>query len=169
MSERLPVRINAYRLAESGETLKGTLTSTRMARLNEVLAEGPLDITCELAFLKHGSTFILKGLITTEAVITCQRCLEPMQFAIDNSFELSLVQSEEEATRALSDSEPYLIMEDQLLELSNLLEDEVLLSLPGYPRHDSDCLPHDSGVVRLETNEIEEAANPFSVLEKLKK
>jgi len=64
-----------------------------------------------------------------------------------------------------------LLVEEETLLLSTLVEDELLLSLPDYPKHEYDCVVE--GVAKDIVSAFEEIApkkpNPFSVLAHLKK
>ncbi len=174
MPDRLPVRVNPYKLAEVGKTLQGSLPAANMGRLGEVLIEDALEIACTFVFLKNGNNFMLNAEVVATPVIRCQRCLQSMVFPLNHKFELIMVETEEQAERMLQELEPCVIAEDELLELSDLIEDEILLSLPSYPKHEHDCsIKGINGTsdaeVSSENNQADKKGiNPFSVLEQLK-
>jgi uncharacterized protein len=71
----------------------------------------------------------------------CQRCLKPVDVAIDSDRLLYLADSEADAERletALADEDFEVIVTSQTLDLAGVVEDEVLLSLPLVPMH-VDC------------------------------
>jgi len=79
-----------------------------------------------------------------------------------------LVNSLEQADRLASDCEP-LILEDDKISLNELVEDELLLALPDFPRHDYPCIDREG--VKPAVHDIDEqirSNNPFAVLAKLK-
>ncbi len=179
MPDRLPIRVNPYKLAEAGKNLQGLLSVTNMGRLRGVLIEDALDIATIFAFFKDGKDYKLHAEVEANPVVSCQRCLQPMTFSISSKLELVLVETEEQAERILQEgqaTEPCIVAENALLELSDLIEDEILLSLPSYPKHEHDCsiegMP--SYTDRDITSKVEDkqtdgnGKNPFSVLEKLK-
>jgi uncharacterized protein len=71
----------------------------------------------------------------------CQRCLKPVDVAVDSDRLLYLAASEADAERletALADEDIEVIVTGQTLDLAGVVEDEVLLSLPIVPMH-ADC------------------------------
>jgi uncharacterized protein len=69
----------------------------------------------------------------------CQRCLKPVDVAVESDRLLYLAASEEEAERlesVLADEEIDVMVTGQTLDLAGVVEDEVLLSLPIVPMHD---------------------------------
>ena len=73
--------------------------------------------------------------ISGEVGLTCQRCLGSMPYAVEHERTLYLARSEAELERldALPDSDA--IQAGERLSLVELVEDEVLLSLPLAPMH----------------------------------
>lgn len=127
------------------------------------------DIKVELKFDFAGHIPCIKGHITAELQLKCQRCMQPMTHTIDNDFKLGLVLNEEQMDKLPDDFEPYLVVEDSN-HLPDMIEDELLLSLPLVPMHEHECSEY------LNTEETqqedvnskkEEKENPFSVLKDL--
>src|SRR5699024_12580680 len=74
---------------------------------------------------------------STELQLTCQRCLETLQQQVNAAVNLIMVWSQE-TDQALPESyDPWLITEDKM-DVSTLLEDEILLSLPRSEEHTSE-------------------------------
>ena len=73
--------------------------------------------------------------ISGEAGLTCQRCLGSMPYTVEVERTLYLARNEAELERldALPDSDA--IQAGETLSLVELVEDEVLLSLPLAPMH----------------------------------
>jgi len=82
------------------------------------------------------------------AELTCQRCLAPMHWPIESSSRVALIASEKEADRVPEDLEPVLA-EDDRLRLRDLVEEEMLLTLPIVPLHADrkDCAAIDAAIV----------------------
>jgi uncharacterized protein len=82
---------------------------------------------------------------------------------------LGVVSSLHDAERLEIDCEP-LLFDGEKISFSALIEDEILLALPDYPKHNYDCIQQrsskDGG---YDNNSPTKATNPFSVLAKLKK
>jgi len=66
--------------------------------------------------------------------LRCQRCLKPLRWPVAVDETLTIVGSDEEASR-LEDPFATVLLEADVLELPALIEDEVLASLPLAPRH----------------------------------
>jgi uncharacterized protein len=74
----------------------------------------------------------------------CQRCLQPLELAIESDRLLYLAAGEPEAARleaALADEEIDVMVVGQTLDLAGVIEDEVLLSMPLVPMHDACVAP----------------------------
>jgi uncharacterized protein len=91
--------------------------------------------------------------------MVCQRCLEPVTVPIALHFDY-VVCAEESATLDDNDEVDWLEQSDAM-DISALIEDELLIALPIAPVHASLCKQ-----LNLESGE---KPNPFSVLKALKK
>ncbi len=97
--------------------------------------------------------------------LTCQRCLAPSmhELEIDRSFRF--VESEEVAQAQDDDSEEDLLVHQDRFDLLELIEDELLLSLPLVPLHERCPRP----LLDQSPEPIEREEHPFAVLARLKK
>ncbi len=170
---RLPVHVDPIRMAETGRILEGTMALSRMDRLAEALIfkpEGDASVRLEFGVDEQGIRNLLLR-IKTELVLECQRCLEPMSFPIDTQMQLAMVTSQGEAEMLPSDYEP-LLVGDEPLYLQDLVEDELLLSLPIVPRHPTDECPAGGAAQRsgdeMPQQDEKPKDNPFAKLADLK-
>ena len=72
--------------------------------------------------------------------------------------------------RLPEDYEP-LLVEEGKIPLKNIIEDEILLILPAFPKHPHTCFVQkfdNNSVVPLVSDEQSTPENPFSILAKLK-
>lgn len=169
MSDKLPELIDPLVLAERRAVLSGTLKATAFERLIELLNNVEVDVEIELEFTKQGKQPLVIGRIRSQLELQCQSCLQGLDWPVDISFRLGVVASLQEADRLEIDCEP-LLFEGEKISLNELIEDEILLALPDYPKHDYDCIGQRSSKDRdYEELEPGKANNPFSVLAKLKK
>jgi uncharacterized protein len=105
----------------------------------------------------------------TRLVLTCQRCLQPVQLPVTVERSFRFVNDEATAASEDEDAEEDVLAESRSFDLRELIEDEVLLAIPLVPRHVI-CpvvLPTSAGEAELEAGK-ERKANPFEVLEKLR-
>lgn len=108
----------------------------------------------------------LQGSVDAILKLTCQRCLELMQHEVCGQFKFGLITREEEAEELPTNVEPYLIEGDEQ-SVIDILEDELLLSIPIAAMHEEACsefLQQQKEERRVE----KEKANPFAVLKDLK-
>jgi uncharacterized protein len=102
-----------------------------------------------------------------DVVLQCQRCLRPLDEAVQVDRHFRFV-TDEDAAAALDDEiEDEVLVLSKSLNLRDLVEDEMLLALPLVPRHDvcPEAIPMQFGDVEA----VEEKANPFASLALLRK
>ncbi len=183
MSKALPEHIHPLRLVHHGESLAGSVVVEQMPRLVEMLHERASRGEFELRFgLDDGGRACVLGRIDARLVVLCQRCLKPMDIDVERDVRLALVRGNAEAA-ALDDTYDALLVGDEPVSLSGLLEDEIILAMPNFPRHPRGECEMPRGAVGVDhTDESGEGGkdyngdtagesgeeNPFSVLKSLK-
>ena len=168
MLDRLPVLIDPVNFAERGKRLSGAIEISELTRLSDMLLDNSGVVEIDVSFDKEGRLSTIQGEIKANLIVECQSCLKQFVLPISRNFKLGLVSSLEQADRLASDCEP-LILENEKISLNELVEDELLLALPDFPRHDYQCV--ERGEVEPAVSDIDEQLttnNPFSVLAKLK-
>ena len=167
MSDKLPNLIDPLLFAERRSVLAGAIKIAALERLSDEVLVTDGDVGVEVQFAKQGKLAVISGTIKAVLELECQSCLQALSWPIDLSFKLCVVSSLQEADQLEIDCEP---LDGEKVSLNTLIEDEILLALPDYPKHEYDCIARRSskdvdfdGESRTETN------NPFSVLAKLKK
>jgi len=174
MSSHLPDFVDPWRLSDLGKRFAGELELRRMARLGETLSNIEGSIAYDLEFGRDGKRRPrIKGRIRAVLALQCQRCLEQLDYPVETGFDLTVIETVEEAGRLSDEAEPVLAT-DGRIGLRELLEDELLLAIPQVPRHDPavcavdveamESVPPASQSPQKATNE----ANPFAVLSGLK-
>jgi uncharacterized protein len=165
MSDRLPIVIDPEYLVGRGSELKGQLPLSGFARLSESLVVDQGNVDISIAFGKEGDVKAIVGHITTELLLQCQSCLEPISLLVDKDFRLGIVRSDEHAGRLPSLYEPLLLNSEQIA-LSELIEDELILAVPDIPMH-GNCQPEQLTFGKID-NDVQTESNPFAILAKLK-
>lgn len=170
MSEKLPDLIDPLLLAERRAELSGEIKLASLERLSPLLINTEGVVNINVVFAKEGKRPIVSGNLKTSLTLTCQACLQALSWPIDINFKLGVVASLEEADGLEIDCEP-LIFDGNKVSLNALMEDEILLALPDYPKHGEDCIKRIGFETKDDRIKIEKAKaeNPFSVLAKLKK
>jgi uncharacterized protein len=69
--------------------------------------------------------------------LQCQRCLEPVEQALEVSRHFIFVRDEATAQALDTDSDDEVLANPDRLDLHELLEDELIMALPVVPRHET--------------------------------
>jgi uncharacterized protein len=170
-----PLHLDVAAFAEEGARLEGEWPLAALARLAEsAAADAPTPADAVRWFAQGESRPVRGGPAqvwlhlgaTGRIALQCQRCLQPVavELAAERSFQF--VAGEDAAAELDADSEDDVLALTRSLNMQELAEDELLLSLPLVPRHDR-CEPP----VPLEADDdvpFEEAPHPFAALAALK-
>ena len=167
MSPQCPERVDPERLAAQEASCNGSLQLDQFERLVPLLlnANGTVDFRFRFSRdTRHRP--LIEGRVETELSLLCQRCLEPYQLVVDADMTLVVVQGFDEAENLSAEFDP-LMLEEERLNLYQLVEDELLLSIPAVPRHDNCKVEVTEVGEPIETEKVSE--NPFEILASLKK
>ncbi len=168
MSNRLPDFIDPVRYADTKQALAGAVPFSRMQRLTDIVSNRDGVAEVELLFdVDAQGTRTVHGRVRTEVWLACQRCLQPMSLPVDSVISLGIIATEHDAERLPEAYDP-LLVGDQPLPLAELVEDEILLTLPAFPRHEAGVCVAATSVTQAPVAEAEEKPNPFAVLARLK-
>lgn len=161
----LPKTIDPYQFARSRGLLNGTLLLAEAQELNRwQTADGKGIIRAHLAgYTDRDSRPHLKGQLTTELELECQRCLQPLPWQADIRFDYRLIRSEAQDKQEYSETETLICAEDEL-DLAWFVEEEVLLSMPMIAKHEHCTLPKE---LTQASEKAEQKHNPFADLRNL--
>jgi len=122
-----------------------------------------------LAFGKDGSgRAVVHSSIKAELKLECQRCLKTMDHVVNAGSELALVRGPMEAEQLPAELDPLLAQENQVLQVRQLVEDELLLSIPLSPRHLAGTCQDNVVTAAEGAPDDEKIENPFAVLADLR-
>jgi len=175
MSARLPEFADLLRYADQRILLEGEIELGKMPRLLSSLtsSEGSVKVSLEFGVDEQRIRF-MRGAISTDLLLCCQRCMEPVEYPVAIEIAFALVKGEAEAERLPEGYEPYIVPEE-LPALAEIVEDELILALPIVARHEGEtvCAPQrhstDDNVEPQQVAEQDERENPFAILSGLKK
>ncbi|WP_435626716.1 YceD family protein [Candidatus Ferrigenium straubiae] len=158
--------IDSLDFAGNGRQISGEVPVAGLPRLLDSLegSQGVMKYTVRGGADKQGHPLLEVG-ITGNCRLRCQRCLGAMDHAVQ--IDTRLLLRDQASLDALDDEEEEeldSILADTHLDVLNLLEEEILLSLPIAPRHEF-------GACQATGLESERGAekNPFAALAKLKR
>jgi uncharacterized protein len=167
----LPKTLDPFKYADQNKILEGEIALHLMPRLAGMLVDTNGRVKVELEFDRDPQRLrILKGALRTTVNLMCQRCLQPVATDIESDFTLGIVYDDEQAQNLPRAYEPLLI-EDEKMVLLDVVEEELILSLPMFAYH-TDCDAEDyqkADESEFASEELEEKKpNPFEVLSGLK-
>ncbi|MCC2604136.1 23S rRNA accumulation protein YceD [Planctobacterium marinum] len=168
---RLPKQVEPPKCAMKRSDYRGVMATGDMLRLKEAVIEILDDVAVDLRFEidAQGLTFF-HGNMLTKVSLECQRCNKPFEYPIEQPFcytPISEGQSVEDIPEAY---DPVELNEHGEINILELFEDELILSLPLVAMHDEkDCSVTDAEMSFGEIEPETEQPNPFAVLKELKR
>jgi uncharacterized protein len=160
MSQRIV--IDSLVFAREASSLQGELRIADLTRVLDLLADsaGYLAYRAEGKMGPRNRAQIFLQL-DGKFSMCCQRCLEGVEYSLELRSLLEFVVDENELTQEEieDDSKDFLLMQKEL-DVTVLIEDEVILALPVAPCHESCAMP-DAGLGAAKVS-------PFSALTGLK-
>lgn len=168
-STPLPKQVDVRRLIAVDTTLSAREPLGKFARLADMLVSSEGDVDIHLHFYRdEQGTKRIDGEVKAQLQVPCQRCMQAMTLPVDSRFAAAAVWSDEESERLPKNVEPYIVGEG-LQDIRDLIEDELILSVPYASYHDLDECAVNYAPAEPEAPSAEAAKpNPFKVLEQLK-
>jgi uncharacterized protein len=158
---------DAYRLARTQETLRGVATMAQLPRLAQSVLDPSAQLRYEVAGRidpegHPGAVMTLRATLP----LRCERCNEPMQFALDRKVAFRFVGDEQELNALpIEDDDLEEVVGSYSMALLPWVEDEAILSLPLVPRHEDCAIP----LAADAEPRLEGRPSPFAALARLKR
>ncbi|MEO8386689.1 MAG: DUF177 domain-containing protein [Betaproteobacteria bacterium] len=130
---------DSLKLVHDRQCIAGSVPVAGLLRLAEGLqsSTGNLDFQIQ-GDVDGGNRPLLRLRVSGAVQLQCQRCLDDFDCAVDIDMALRLVAADALDTEYDDNpEEPDCIAASTALDLMALIEDEVLLALPAYPRHET--------------------------------
>lgn len=121
--------------------LSGEIELSRLKRLAGLLSSASGSVQASLRFRQEqGGWLIIDVEYDTTVQLVCQRCLEPVDYHVQDRVEMALLESAALEQHLPEAYEP-LVLENERLMPAMLVEEEIIISLPIIPRHErvQDC------------------------------
>ena len=101
----------------------------------------------------------------------CTRCTQPIDIDIEREVPFLFVKSEAEANRipVEEDEEWEVVVGSEHMDVAAWVQEEIILSLPNFPRHDDCEAPLKHSDIASEDEEVIERPKPFANLRDLLK
>lgn len=149
---------------------EGTLRTTELPRVTDVVLEPGPDLHYSLELKRQQSQVEVNGTLSGELILPCDSCGQPLPLPLNEEFSFRLISEE---TTAQESGKEILLEEEDLevdfyqndeVDWKHLLEDQALLALPlkhlceeyGHPT----CQP----AAYLAPTDEESTSNPFAAL-----
>jgi uncharacterized protein len=163
----LPKQGDPRKFAQQGISLQGFIPVSALPRLVGVVQEATGNVQVDLAFgINEEKKKVVTGHATADLSLMCQRCLEKVNVPVQSDISLAVVWDEEGAEALPEYLDPWIVGEGSA-DLYEMIEEEMLLSLPAVAYHEEPCVDRklfSSG----QPVEVKKEKNPFQVLEQLK-
>jgi len=167
---QLPEYVDARKIFDQEGALSGHIDLTKLDRLKGCLSGEEATIKAEVSFFvddfgrKHITGWIEAGL-----QVECQRCLGPLTIELKDDINLVLVADETAAKNLEDEFDPWIIEENKIF-LADLIDEQLVLSMPIVNYHRSRSCSVQPGYISGD-DKIEKGAgtNPFAVLASLRK
>ena len=168
MSTRIPEIIDPFFLADKQRMYEGEIPLAVLARVDEKIINSDDKVIFKLDFSKIGKLSTIEGFVRAKICLECQYCLGPVEIEVDSNLKLAIVHSDEEAALIAEDYEPLLCAQEKII-FTDIIEDEILLSLPVIPKHEHDCFAREEVELEIEDKGQSDKDSPFSILATIKK
>lgn len=174
---RDPHRLDVEAAARDGDELQGEWPLAELERLAACAhAEAPPGAGDRVRWHCRGEWRTVRGgapqvwlhlRAQTALALVCQRCLGPVPTELHGERSFLFVPGEEAAAALDADAEDDVLALTRALDLQELVEDELLLSMPLVPRHEVCPQPLTSSVADPGADAVPE--HPFAALAALKR
>ena len=127
-------QIDGLQFARSGGVRAGALAAAGLSRLTESGAS-PRNIEFRIEGGRDPSGFsVLRIAVTGSLTLTCQRCLDKLDWPLVTDTTLRLVKSQKEIE--LAEDEVDRVLASRSMDVAQMVEDEILQAMPMVPRHE---------------------------------
>jgi uncharacterized protein len=171
LTTTLPLMLEVRQAAVRGVTVSGVLKPLDLQRFRLLLAGDEGEISTEIHFSRDEERrYLMRVAIVADVVVTCQRCLESMPAKLSSESTLAIVWTDDEAAHVPKQLDS-LVVTDGPCNLWEVVEEELILSLPPFSYHETeDCKLEIAAFRDLVSYEEtgDDRPNPFNVLAQLK-
>ncbi|WP_413701688.1 23S rRNA accumulation protein YceD [Psychromonas sp. KJ10-10] len=169
---KLPISVDPVRATQSSTELDALIQKALMKRLAESTISIQSDISTHFQFeIDRQKLRIFHGKASVAVELICQRCNEPMIYQCEAEFTYCPVHNQEQENNLPDVYEPIYYDENGEVNLHEIVEDELILTLPQIAKHAiEDCAESEYELTFGEIDEEETTRpNPFDALAQLKR
>lgn len=169
----LPKRVNIRKAVTRKASYSGQLSAAELPEYESCLQglDSPVALQAEFGEDEEDQQFIAVSL-RARVILECQRCLEPVEVALESKSRLALVPGDEQARHISAGYEPLIAVDE--VDLWQIGSEELALAMPVVAYHPSgECsVPAGAQTKMVDEGQVPEpetgeSDNPFSVLSSL--
>ncbi len=163
--------INPLDFVRNADVHYDKISVFEFARLRDLLFDDDGVLTYRISgYFDKNNKASLRLEVKGEIHLSCQRCLDKLTHVVDLQAFLRLVEDEAELDQADDDDNIDAILATSDLDVLDLIEEEIILSLPISSRHPNDeCKIHQPESIESNLVDQSQSAHPFAALAKFKK
>ncbi len=170
---KLPHSVDPVKSAVKRSDYSGVLATKDMERLSGAVVSCADWVDAEIQFEKDAQGLtVFHGHLETQVTLICQRCNGEFSHTLNVEFCFSPVQgqSQFDLEQLPEAYDPVEVDEHGMINLLQLFEDELILSLPIVSLHaEKECAVGQDDMQFGEIEAEQEQPNPFAVLKELKR
>ncbi|MCH8538797.1 MAG: 23S rRNA accumulation protein YceD [Alkalimonas sp.] len=169
---KIPVTLDPVRAAQKRSSYDGVIPLSGLSRLSEHLLDTAGDVTVSIdCDIDEQKLVVIKGNAACSVQVACERCQQPLELELACQFAFTPVRSDNTALDHIPECYDVIVKDEHgEVNLRQMVEDELILTLPMYPAHDERfCSASEKPVSFGKVDEEEEKPNPFAILQELKK
>ena len=126
--------LDVDRLADGGAEVDFAVPLAELSGLRAGVAG---SVHGHVRFTRAQGVAVAELVLQGTATLECQRCMKPMECALDSTARIALIATEAQAGKLPPDLEP-LLAEGGRVSIARLITEELLLTLPIVPLHEGD-------------------------------
>ncbi|QTH71803.1 23S rRNA accumulation protein YceD [Pseudoalteromonas xiamenensis] len=168
---KIPITLDPSRAARRRSDYEGVVMLEELSRLEQVVLDeaGEIAVTVRFEFDEQGLA-VIRGNFSAKVHVTCQRCNGELGLDLEQDFAYTPVGLGAESDDLPESYDVVELDEHGEINLRQLIEDELILSIPIVPMHDeASCSFSDKPTRFGEIDEEDSKPNPFEILKQLKK
>jgi uncharacterized protein len=168
---KLPKKLDPTKCAQKQSSYDGIYLAHEMKRYSSAVVAVEDEISVNVEFLKDAQSLTyFNGKVHSQVQLICQRCNKILDHSVNAEFCFTPVQGSEQIDLLPDAYEPVEVDDHGEVDLFQLVEDELILSLPIVALHSrEDCAvkEEDMQFGKIEPEPLRK--NPFAVLKELKR
>ena len=168
-NDTITLLIDPLLSAKLGKSISGELNFSTLNRLRDLARYDNKEISYSISFVyDEDNKCCITGKVQTTLQLECKRCLKFFPYQVITAFNLYAVKAINDSEDNLSKQLDVVLIENGLISITDIIEDEVILSLPEVPKHaEDDVNCHSIQKASFLEYGARQQKNPFSVLKQL--